>query len=75
LAARGKERVAGERRPAGRSRRERELGAAPGKRRRPWAGVLWFVDCAGEREALAAVQAAAMEEAMGGAGGAEAEDD
>ena len=33
------------------------------------AGVLWFVDCAGEREAAAAVQAAAMEEAIGGAGG------
>ena len=69
LAARREERVAGERRPAGWSRRERELGGAPGKRRRPLAGVLWFVDCAGEREAAAAVQAAAMEEAIGGAGG------
>ena len=69
LAARREERVAGEQRPAGWSRRERELGGAPGKRRRPLAGVLWFVDCAGEREAAAAVQAAAMEEAIGGAGG------
>jgi len=69
LAARREERVAGERRPAGLSRRERELGAAPGKRTRPWAGVLWFADCAGEREAAAAVQAAAMEEAIGGGAG------
>lgn len=69
------ERVAGERWPAARSRRERELGGAPGKRTRPWEPGLWAVDCGGEREAPAAVQAAAMEEAMGGDGGAEAEED
>lgn len=75
MLARRKERVAGERRPAVRSRRERELAGAPGKRSRPWEPGLWAVDCGGEREAAAAAQAAAIEEAMGGDGGAEAEED
>lgn len=59
----------GERRPTGRSRRERELAGAPGKRTRPWAAGLWAVECGSWREAAAAAQVVAMEEAMGGAGG------
>nr|CAB3479692.1 unnamed protein product [Digitaria exilis] len=63
-----------DRRPAGRSRRERELEDAPGKRTRPWEEGVWAFECGSWREAAAAAQAVAMEEAMGGAGGEEAED-